>query len=483
MKKSQIINLLLVILIMLFGCFLRLKGYIANPSMWHDECNLALSVFDYGLFDFFFKKLEYLQVAPPLFMFFTKVLTVFFGYGEHVFRFIPLAAGCASVVLFYFVSGYYLKTKTSRLLALFFFSINTLLIYYSNEFKQYSTDVFCSLLVIYLFNRFDISKLSYKKAIAAGVLYSVIIWMSFVSGIVVLAGYVSALITTKYYKKVSVSAVPVLILCLLCVKLFLFASYTGTTMARAWSEEFVSRNFSNLLYLFVMSLKYFFEPVRNLLFLTIFFIWGLVLALKKRESRFYILYLTIIMLVIFSWLRLYPTRYLRVLFLFPVYAIILFKPFELFSINRKFVSLLLLFMIILTFTPQVLLTGKYIKTKNHNKRDPAREFSRYVYEKIKLEDKIFLNIASNTEFEYYKHFYPVKNKVLKESPVENLKDTRVSKVIEIIEKEKGDFWIYMPYDIPHRAVSAELSDYLYKNSKVYENWRFGDAVLMYVNVK
>jgi len=483
MKKLNILYIGFVALVILFGIFLRMKGYLANPSMWHDECNLAMSILDYNLFDFFHKKLEFIQVAPPLFMFFTKLLTKIAGFSEYVFRFIPLLSGCGAIVLFYLVGKYYFKSKTARIISLILFCLNTLLIYYSSEFKQYETDVFCSLAVLYAFNRVDFSRIDWRKTFLAGCAFATIIWLSFVSGIVVMAGIIAELFKSKDYKKISVLASPVLVMAFVYGGVFLFNAYTGTPMAKLWDDEFVSRNFANFPVLFVNSLQFFFSPVKNLLFMSIFFIWGTALYIKNREKNALIVFLSIAGLIFLSWLKLYPFAQRVILFILPFYMLVLFKPFELLSWNKKTVSVILCLMFVLTFTPQFLITGKFIAAKNSNKRDPAREFSKYLYENISPDDKIFVSRASTAEFEFYEHFYPLENKVLKESAEANLLDTRVTDCVEMLKKEKGKIWIYMPYDIPHRGVADGLSNYLTVNEKVLQNWRFGQSVLMYVTVR
>ncbi len=481
-NKAYLIYILCAVFVVLLGVLLRLKGFITNPSFWHDECNLGLSIIDYNLFDFFHKKLEYNQIAPPLLMFFTKILTLFFGLSERVFRFIPLIAGFGAIILFYFVSGYYLKTKFSRLIALIFFSISPLLIYYSNEFKQYEVDVFCTLVVIYLFNRLNFEKFDFKKILLSGIFCAILMWLSFVSGIITFAGIVYQVIISKNYKKCFIFCLPLLILGIIYVRLFLVQSYTGTSMTNLWDGEFVNRNFSNLLILFINSLQYFFAPIKNILFLCIFFIWGSVLFVKYKEVNSLILYFSIFTLLVLSWLKIYPFAERVILFILPIYLLIIFKPFELISVNKKTITIIIGLMFLLTFVPQILITGRYLKAKNSNKRDPAREFSKYLYENISNEDSIFVNIASNPEFEFYKHKYPLNNTVYKENPANNLKNTRVEDSIKIINNVKGNLWVYMPYDIPHRAVSKELSLYLQNNKKVIQNWQFGDAILMYVNI-
>ena len=80
---------------------------------------------------------------------FQKAIVWLVGDSESVLRFPPFLCSVLSMILFYSLSGKYLKTR-GRLIALFLFAISNKLIYYSSELKQYSVDVFFVLLMLCL---------------------------------------------------------------------------------------------------------------------------------------------------------------------------------------------------------------------------------------------------------------------------------------------------------------------------------------------
>ncbi len=133
------------------GIVLRLRQYLANRSLWLDEAMLALNIIHkdvWGLLG----KLDYEQGAPLGFLLLEKLAATLFGDGERALRLLPLLAGCASLVLFYFLARQILRPP-GLLTALALFALSPTLIYYSSEVKQYSTDVFFAILLLFLFTR------------------------------------------------------------------------------------------------------------------------------------------------------------------------------------------------------------------------------------------------------------------------------------------------------------------------------------------
>ena len=129
MNKKYVYYILLGI-ICFAGLALRIKAFVAGRPLWHDECSLALNIFDNNNIFAYFKPLNYTQAAPPLFMIATKIITNIFGINEYTLRFIPLLSGILSIPAFYILSRRFISNIWVILIANLLFAINYQLIYY-----------------------------------------------------------------------------------------------------------------------------------------------------------------------------------------------------------------------------------------------------------------------------------------------------------------------------------------------------------------
>lgn len=94
-----------------------------------------------------FLPLNYFQSAPYLFLALSKFVSNF-GINELCFRFIPFLSSLISVYLFYLLSKEIFQTRLARAAALFTFGISYQLLFYAQVFKQYSSDVCISILIL-----------------------------------------------------------------------------------------------------------------------------------------------------------------------------------------------------------------------------------------------------------------------------------------------------------------------------------------------
>lgn len=166
MKTSRLITLAAWGLVA-FGIVLRLRQYLANRSLWLDEAMLALNIIHKDIWALF-GKLDYEQGAPLGFLLLEKLAATLLGDGERALRLLPLMAGCASLILFYLLARKILNI-TGLLTALALFAFSPTLIYYSSEVKQYATDVFFTVLLLYLFTHLS-SRMTNDQLLLAGIL-------------------------------------------------------------------------------------------------------------------------------------------------------------------------------------------------------------------------------------------------------------------------------------------------------------------------
>lgn len=134
--------------LILLGVVLRLRPYFAGRSLWLDEAMLALNIVQRD-FGGLLKTLDYNQGGPVGFLLLEKLTITLLGNNELTLRLIPLLAGCAALLLFALLLRQMLG-KPGTFIAVALFAVSAPLIYYSSEVKQYSSDVFITLLLLWL---------------------------------------------------------------------------------------------------------------------------------------------------------------------------------------------------------------------------------------------------------------------------------------------------------------------------------------------
>jgi len=155
-EKLEKIFFWLVVLILATGIVVRVAVYLQNRNLFIDEANLARNIYERS-YGGFFKPLTYEQFAPPLWLCIEKLLGALFGYSEYVLRIYPLLAGIGTLFLLTMI----LKRLTSYS-ALWYplgmLAVAFIFIRYSSELKQYSSDAFIALLLIFLALKIDPEK-------------------------------------------------------------------------------------------------------------------------------------------------------------------------------------------------------------------------------------------------------------------------------------------------------------------------------------
>lgn len=200
--KKYLLHIVPAIIIMA-GIVLRLYVYIDNRNLWTDEVNIALNIFDKD-FAGLAAGMDYMQYAPPVFLWLVKLGTMLFGYGEKALRLWPLLSGIASVFLLYSIARKNFTTvSTWYILAIL--ATGTFYLRYSTELKQYMPDAFFALLLVYVALRLDIIRYSSRRFVGVWLLAGSIALWSSMPAVFMLSGvgcyYMATLIKERRYKK------------------------------------------------------------------------------------------------------------------------------------------------------------------------------------------------------------------------------------------------------------------------------------------
>lgn len=472
-KKINFYHLILSLIILL-GFLIRLKGFLNNPSFWHDECALGWNI-KFKSWIGYFGLLRFAQMASPFFMILTKLVVKVFGFSDLTLRIIPFLSGCLSIIAFYFLSKNLFKTKLAILTAVFLFSINSVLIDFSFQFKPYSLDVLITILCILFFIKVDFEKLNLKQTFLSGFLLAFIPWFSFVSIFSIAGGWLSLVLQDfkSDWKKKSVLILPVFLSSLLYLVIYLFNNYTKTSLVNYWQSSFVNSDIRFFFHLFVKNIGYFFYPVKYNLFIFIFMFMGLFLFYKEKKRVANVCLISFLLLILASFLKLYPFFERLIIFLIPIFLIFIVKPLELVRQDKKIRSTIIIIIFLITFLPQLIEINRIGHSKKTSRGENPRQMIKDLVRNIKPGEIILVPSSSDTEFAYYSIFYDIKNKVIQQRPY--IKNNNLN------ELKHGDYcWIFSVF-----GTQPDVFQWVMKNAEVIKvlTYERNNDYLIYIHLK
>ncbi len=465
---------MLLILIFIVAIFLRVKVYFANSSMWLDECSLAMNLLN----NKFIGTLENGQVSPTLFLLFSKLSVLIFGVSEFAIRLVPFLCSIFSIFAFYFLSRIFFKKNYSILIANFLFAINYQLIYYAQEFKQYSCDVFIAILLLIFINKIDFEELNIQKSFLFGAFFSLIFWVSFTSIFIFVAFFGVFLFRCfRKYKDLIAMLTPFVLNIILYYTINLRESFNYISNYSFWKEGFINLNFSNFLYIIVENINYFFYPCKFVLFALILIIIGLLLIFRENKNKFFFILLPVLVLIISSYMHIYPFQQRVVLFLIPILLILILKPLDILNVRKKisFVVIGLLFSVY--FSAYFSLNYyKQIGGREFYKLTDCRSITKLLSSLIKSNENLVLSPSSKSPFDFYSKIYPCNysKKIVGRMPLYN-KDFYL-KNLDIFPK--GKYWFYIAHDVSHSPIRPFIK--FWSKGKKTKEYKMGESYLIYI---
>ena len=335
----------IILIIFVIGFVFRTYLYLDNPSFWADEAGLGINIINKSYLELF-KGLDNLQACPVGFLVLTKSLldlfkTNNFFYRDLILRFVPYLSGMLSLPLFYYLCKLIFNDNKIKILTAFgFISLAKLPIIYSAQYKQYSTEMLISVLLLIVFY-----KLLIKNSLK--IYYYIIIaiapWFSFSSLFIITSGYIALFIKDKkqFFKGLIVPLLSMGILYLISLR-FVFAS-TYNDMTNFWQNCYAFFSFNHPLRPFFRfgdlyaSDKY----MTLVLGFIIIYAWVRYCFCKKDLFLRILMILPFILLIIASFLHKYPASCRLLLFIMPISAIVISE------LSTKFDKILKIIFIIL----------------------------------------------------------------------------------------------------------------------------------------
>ena len=135
--------------LMALGVGLRIAQYLGNRSLWGDEIAIALNLRLRSFGGLLLHPLSYDQTMPIGLLLVLKAFGTAFGYSEWVLRLPVLLAGCALILLAWFLFARLFEQRVA-VVFLALLAVSEPLIYYAGEVKQYGLDALVTLIILWL---------------------------------------------------------------------------------------------------------------------------------------------------------------------------------------------------------------------------------------------------------------------------------------------------------------------------------------------
>lgn len=159
-----------------FGIAIRVRLYLANFSLEVAEAELATNLVGRS-FAGLLQPLDQDQAAPIGFLMLERLALILLGNHELVLRLFPMACGIASLFLFRALAKRLLSPVAANV-SLGLFTVSPLVIYFSNQVKQYSSDVTIALLLLLVALWARRRRLEVKSSSTLAVVGGVAVWLS-----------------------------------------------------------------------------------------------------------------------------------------------------------------------------------------------------------------------------------------------------------------------------------------------------------------
>jgi hypothetical protein len=340
----------------------RLVQYLSGRPFWDDELFLRTNLMSRSYGELL-NSLDNVQAALIGFLWVSKSVALIAGYDEYALRFYPLVMGLGCTVLLYLLCLRIAPKSTP--FVLFLFAVSNIFIYYTSEFKPYSSDAFFALL-LWLLILIYIQEHSRSALITWSLIGMIAVWFSYpvvfvISGI----GLVLILLTAwrRQFAKsgrlifaCSIPAISFMIAYALFYQHVARGSDLSVAMLDYWQQSFVSLTPSSLLSAFFEVFTWLsgLNQFGLLIIVLAFFIVGL---LNMRLLHTAILLSPCFMTIIASMLQYYPFRNRLILFLLPAFMIIIgygaSKFYQDISTQHRWISNVLMAMIAIAYMLQL----------------------------------------------------------------------------------------------------------------------------------
>lgn len=401
----------LIVAIIVAGVGLRLLAYCYNRSLWLDESMIVSAILTIPLLDIL-SPLEHSEVAPIGFLLITKVLTNIFGGSEYVLRIYPVVSSILSILVFYRILTKF-SPKTLIPIALLLFVVSPSLISYSIEVKQYSSDVLFCLLLIMMALDIEKGDINRTKIISILLITTVALWSSHpsvfvISGLAIVLFFSS--LKNRDWKSIRDFSLIGLVVTGNIIFIytfqvdrifeipFYFDWWSSYFAPFPLSEEFEYRWYLNTFRNFVNFIG--FKQITTLGLVGVVLFLGIVSLYERQRVVLFMLGSPIVMLIMASWLSIYPMGNRLMLFVVPCMIIFIAE-----GIMSIWYSVTGRFKILFPAVVTVILLGAPMSNSIgglvHSPEDGVREVVEQLNAEWQEGDTLYIYYNAKPAFDYY----------------------------------------------------------------------------------
>lgn len=454
-RKKEILHYI----ILLSGITCSVIQFAYNRSLWLDEAVLAINIMERNFWELT-KPLDYVQVAPILFLQIVKLFATFFPDTEFGLRLFPLLGYWASLFFFYRLSKLILKSHTAIALALSLFICNYILIYYSSELKQYMTDVLVFLVLSYTtIKKNDSIGRDYMLLIVLG---CICVFLSNVTPIILLTcglylvyHHVMLAYQEKSLKILSVIFSSWFISFLIYFILFVYNHPARNAMLDYWQHANaflpanpISADFYGFLFIKVEMIFYTllnFGKIGGICFIVLFVAGAVGLIYKKKIGIALFAFLPVMVHLVLSACKLYPFDLRLILYLTPMIILTIALGFD------HMVALVLRYfdnysIQILALLPALFfMVYFFYKSGFPIEKEEIKKAFRFIEENKRPEDRMYIYYCAIPAFKYYNainYYRPVNPVIFGEIP-----NSDRSNILDQLTDIKGRVWLLFTHPL------------------------------------
>ena len=468
-------NKIFLVLIFIIAVYLRLDAYFINNSFFTDEILLAQNIFERNYAELFLP-LNYFQSAPYLFLVISKSITSIIGINELCFRWFPCLSGVVSVFGFYFLLKDLCKNIWVQLIGLFTFSISYQLLFYSQAFKQYSSDVLVSIGILFLISKLFKTNISTIKSFGIGFLWTIALMLSF-PAYIMLTGFYTACILTKKNIRIYFSLIPPLLF-----TLFYYGFNLSKVASSAYLNEYWQKGFAIFSpEIYKLNFDFLFQYYSYPIVFLILVVLGLFFLFKNKKFYFWNLLWVLIYTLLAAYLKMYPFERRLSLFLLPILIILVIYPLD--NLKKDLKSKLILLMSFtflgvgyFNFTKEFI-TGNVSYLRQDVK--PLLEIVRSTSE----SEKIYLYYGALSSYSYYSRIYLLPDVILPTYPKDE-SDSDKYLLSDLNSLDKGVYYLlFVKGTWTYDKDILVLNKWLEQNVETLERQDLKSATLVKVNIK